>query len=478
MPKCGGCYIRDLLINHYGFKNSLPHKKKTVLQDFFVDPQHYENSDGTITTIRKHGLVRYFQTPYSESDVYDELQDSEKRVVNNIIWHMISAIQIENRIETEPPVYNTPTTNAPPPKTLTPNHKIPLPPHEEFADHDLPMIYNKIIGERLDQIQENEKDRHVHLSQEQWTEYYKFTFIRCPYAKLHSAYLYCKKSEFEDCDPKYYEDFNEFVTLRDKIGNEAWFHAFITQLDHLVDFSGNLHMNYIGHVENLDNDLLCILHQIGIKEIKHWDNIQNDRIINRSKRDRPFYECYDDASFQFVNEWFARDFQVFQMKRFKNLQDLQNYHRNKVSDLSKKPTELYKRLSLFKIYNVDKIIECVENLGKEYDNYIGNLKIINRISDDDHYFHHGKSIVNDIITDIQKDIAKIHGSKDFMGSVLSYMETTNGEFKKPKKRCKNCGFVAHNFFAHIAHANICSKIQSHCIHYTNSPGTESNPLNK
>lgn len=456
MPKCGGCYVRDLLINHYGFKHALPHKKKTVLQDFFVDPQHYENSDGTITTIRKYGLVRYFQTPYSKSDIYDELQDSAKRVVTNILWNMINAIEIENRIETEPPVYNTPEPNAPLPISLTPNHKIPLPPHEEFADHNLQMIYEKIIANHLDKFQKNEKERHVDLSPDQWSEYYKFTFIRCPYAKLHSAYLYCKKTKFEDCDPELYEEFNEFVTLRNKIGNEAWFHSYITQHDHLVDFSGNLSMNYIGHVENLDNDLLCILQQIGIKEIKHWDNIQNDKIINRSKRDRPFYEYYDESSVQFVNEWFARDFQAFQMKRFKSLQDLQNHHRTKVSDLSKRPTELYKRLSLFKTYNIDKIVEQIEKLGKEYDNYIGNLKIINRISDDDHYFHHGKSIVNDIIVTLQKDIAKLFGSQDLMGSVLSYMETVNGEFKKPQKRCKTCGHITHNFFAHLAHSNVCN----------------------
>ena len=76
-------------------------------------------------------------------------------------------------------------------------------------------------------------------------------------------------------------------------------------------------MNYIGRVETIDNDLLCVLKHLGIVDIKHWDNIQNERIINRSKMERPFYEYYNEESFQFVNEWFAQDFKTFQIKRFR-----------------------------------------------------------------------------------------------------------------------------------------------------------------
>ena len=435
MPKCGGCYIRDLLINHYEFKHALPHKNKSILPDFFENPVHYTNSDGTITTIRKYGLVRYFQTPYYESDTYDNLEDSKQEVARSIVWNMVRTVAIEDKLKNEPPPEET---NKPPPDS-------PKPLHEEFKDHDIYSIYEKLVFNHLKHIRKNEENRKVHLSDEQWSSYYKFTFIRCPYAKLLSAYLYCKKMRFEDCDLEHYKEFNEFVTLREKIGNEAWFHAYITQFDHLVDFSGNLNMNYIGHVETLDNDLLCILRQIGITEIKHWDNIQNDRIINQSNKDKPFYEYYNEESFQFVNHWFARDFHTFQMKRFKTLHMMQKYYKAKRDNST--PIELYKRMNLFSIYLIDKHNETVEKLKKEYDNYIENVKIMNRIEDNDYYFHHGKSIVGDIISDV-----KII-SKSLIQNAITYIEIS--AFNTPKKRCKYCGYITNNFFANIAHSNMC-----------------------
>ena len=446
IPKCGGCYIRDLLINYYGFKNALPHKNKSVLTHFFENPDHYFKSDGAITTIRIKGIVRYFQTPYSESELFDEFQDSEKRVVNNIVWNMTNAVGIQYNMSDNQETCEVPNKSVSIEQTKKDGLDNINELREEFKHLSLNSIYNKIVETHLEKIKENEKKRNTHLSDEQWSEYYKFTFVRCPYAKLVSAYTYCKKMKFNDCAPEHYANFNDFVNYRrDKIGNQSWFHSYIKQFDHLMDFSGNISINYIGRVETLDNDLLCILRQIGITEIKHWDNIQNDRIINQSKKDKPFYEYYNEESFQFINHWFARDFQTFQMKRFRTLNAMQSYYKKKCDNST--PVELYKKLNLLSIYIIDKHNETVEKLKKEYENYIGNVKLMNRIGDDDYYFHHGKSIVGNILSDV-----KII-SKPLIQNAITHIEIS--AFKKPKKRCKYCGYITNNFFAHIAHSNVC-----------------------
>jgi hypothetical protein len=479
IPKCGGCYIRDLLINHYGFKNALPHKKKTVLSHFFENPDHYSNSDGTVTTIRTRGLVRYFQTPYSETDIYDEFQHSEKRVVNNIVWHMVNAVCIQydasGDLSVNQDIGEVPNELVD--KILTEQtkeddevaHENKL--KQELKTHSLNSIYNKIVKTHLAKIKENEKNQHTHLTNEQFSEYYKFTFVRCPYTKLVSAYTYCKKMRFIDCYPEHYTDFNDFVNFRrDKIGNQSWFHSYIKQFDHLVDFSGNINMNYIGRVETIDNDLLCVLKQLGIGEIKHWDNIQNNRILNQSKMDRPFYEYYDEASFQFVNEWFVQDFKTFQIKRFHTLEAMQSYYKTHPLNVNR-PTELYKQMQLNQLYNCGKLKESIQTLETEYANYFENIKLFYGIKDDDYHFNHGKTIMLEIIRDSQTRVKKIMALPQFEG-VIKYIEATNDDFKRKRKKCKLCGnHASQNLLAHIAHSNICKELH-------HNPPPPSNPLNR
>jgi hypothetical protein len=433
IPKCGGCYVRDILINYYGFKQALPHKKKLILTKFFENPLHYENSNGVITTIRKYGIVRYFQTPYSDSDVYRP-EDSDNYVIKSIIQNIVKTIANPNS-----------KSNL---------EEVQLPTQSQHNIIGLFENYKKNISSQLENMRANENERYVHLSDEQWTEYYKFTFVRCPYAKLHSSYLNCKLKKFPDCEPSYYKDFNEFITLRNKIGNEAWFHSYITQIDHLIDFSGNIHLNYIGRVETLDDDLLCILNQIGITEIKHWKNIESERILNKSKRDKPFYEYYNEASFQFVNEWFTKDFWTFHLKKFRTLMEMQYYYKKSNDELVKHSAELHKRFMLFKIYKTVNLISQIENLENQHQNFIDNLKIIHKIKSNDVYFNDVTSKICDTIENIKREALE---HKSFINIAAKYEKCS--AFKKSKLKCKTCGYITENSLANKAHSNICKNLR-------------------
>jgi len=165
----------------------------------------------------------------------------------------------------------------------------------------------------------------------------KFTFVRNPYEKILSAYMYvlaklnenilntniCKiHNTLENID--YFTDFNIFVKNYKNVNNISYSHAFITQYDQLCDFSGNINFNYIGKTETLDNDFMNILILLGIKHHKHIHcNLKHQ---NTSTYIKPIYDYYDEASFKFVNEWFKTDFEIFNYTKFNTFNDFKQYY--------------------------------------------------------------------------------------------------------------------------------------------------------
>ena len=182
---------------------------------------------------------------------------------------------------------------------------------------------------------------HQKLTEGFFNDYFKFTFVRNPYTKIVSAYLYVKKLlyksidhvEFNSCirtipeNKEYYKDLNTFIQNYEKINIISYCHAFITQYDQLLDFSGNICFDYIGKQENLDSDLLNILTILNFKQIDHEDSLYFGKILNESKGDN-LYEYYDEEIFLFVNKHFAKDFEVFNYKKFDTFEEFTNVYRH------------------------------------------------------------------------------------------------------------------------------------------------------
>ena len=95
------------------------------------------------------------------------------------------------------------------------------------------------------------------------------------------------------------ENFKDFISEDhlSSISDYGYFHTFISQYDHLIDTdtnnNNNININYIGKFENLNKDLITVLHNIGISKIKHTKYLEDNIIINSSNQNKSLYDKTD-----------------------------------------------------------------------------------------------------------------------------------------------------------------------------------------
>ena len=274
IPKCGGCYIRDVLKNKYGFHE---------------------------ITINKHCN-------------YDEFIDNTKNIL------------LENE-------------------------------KNEYYKHSI----NKMGKYRFFYS-------HQDINKDIFDNYFKFTFVRNPYTKIISAYLYLKRVLYESKDENviktfpenkdYFVNFKTFIQNYDKINIVSYCHAFITQYEQLVDFSNNICFNYIGKQENLDTDLLNILTILNITNISHEDYLHFNIRHNVSNNEfNDIYEYYDETIFLFINKHFEKDFEVFNYKKFDTFEEFTNIYRH------------YEQIQSSLYVNTERFLEIPKFIKSNQNNY-------------------------------------------------------------------------------------------------------------
>jgi hypothetical protein len=169
----------------------------------------------------------------------------------------------------------------------------------------------------------------MEMDEEKWKDYKKFTIIRNPYDKFISAWKFINK-----CVKKSSKDTEniQLLTLQEYISKSksqlydyckfAYSHSHITTYDHLIDFTNDLHIDYVGSQENLNEDLCDILLKIGVDKIKHRKELEENNKCNVNEH-AAYIEYYDDSILKKVNEILQKDFDAFtQYKQIFSLQEM------------------------------------------------------------------------------------------------------------------------------------------------------------
>jgi len=193
-----------------------------------------------------------------------------------------------------------------------------------------------------------------------WDTYFKFTFVRNPYKKFLSAVNYLKlthKSVPPENHQYCYKNFRSFFDFKNFIHNFGYFHSYITQNDHLLNYNSQINVNFLGDIDNYDNDMKKIFEIIGLEncEVNNIDE-SNLSIIHNKNIDydnKKFYEIYEQETLSLVNNDMSIDFDLLGFKKFDNYDDFTSYYSNEVIENIESYIEpiLCSKCNNFKAYN-------------------------------------------------------------------------------------------------------------------------------
>ena len=137
------------------------------------------------------------------------------------------------------------------------------------------------------------------LPSNMFTNYYKFGFVRNPWDLQISLYHYMlqTKNHFQHNIALKFKTFDEYIEWR--CFSDKHF-----QKDFFIDNSNNIIVDYIGKIENIENDIEHIFLNVGIK---------NHPIVpkkNTSKHDN-YKKYYSEKSYNLVLHHFKEDIDLF-----------------------------------------------------------------------------------------------------------------------------------------------------------------------
>jgi hypothetical protein len=148
-----------------------------------------------------------------------------------------------------------------------------------------------------------------------WDDYFKFTFVRNPWAREVSMYSYKQKMAHEwkhglakfskkiPTDLIQGKNCNEFIKKHPTLKDAIMKTHITSQYDFIYDKNGKQLIDFIGKLENLQEDFNTICDKIGIPKQK---------LPHRNKTKHKHYtEYYDDETRSIVAEKYAKDIEYF-----------------------------------------------------------------------------------------------------------------------------------------------------------------------
>lgn len=148
-----------------------------------------------------------------------------------------------------------------------------------------------------------------------FNDYYKFTFVRNPWDRLHSAYSFLKKGGMNHLDEQFskevmseVETFEDFVLqwLTPELMN-SWVH-FVPQYKFVTDNKRDLVVDFVGRFENFAADYKIISDKLGVNELLSHMNKTKNKIEDN------YRDVYTDEMKAKVQSLYAIDICIFNYK--------------------------------------------------------------------------------------------------------------------------------------------------------------------
>ena len=137
-----------------------------------------------------------------------------------------------------------------------------------------------------------------------------FVFIRNPYKRFVSGYLWACKSDFIKNKNNNINNLNDLILNQNKIDILLFSHIFITQ-SHFFNYD-----KYLISKVKIYKDIDSMIDAMDV-------NLNNINNINKNSSiyEKPFYEYYDQEILDEVNKLFVDDFENFGYQTFSKLDD-------------------------------------------------------------------------------------------------------------------------------------------------------------
>ena len=179
------------------------------------------------------------------------------------------------------------------------NYYLQRPDHKHFCggkDNSVDKHENKIHGTLMYYKTSPYINKIMNMDEHKWNNYFIFTFVRNPYDRIVSGWSYINK---------YNMTFKNYINVNLNATDYDYWHVFMTQSRHIIGNNGKIRANFIGKLENLENDLKLVLNQLGFKNIIHKPFIKNKTHHKKS------FEYYDDDVLKKVNILINEDLENF-----------------------------------------------------------------------------------------------------------------------------------------------------------------------
>ena len=156
-----------------------------------------------------------------------------------------------------------------------------------------------------------------YLPQQEFSAYFKFSFVRNPWSRILSEYRY--RNYF------HHLSFRDFVL--NKLPRPGWddqYRHVMPQYDMLHDRQGNLLVDFVGRFESLQQDFDRVCERLGIVDssLPHRNRsdkksrdlkrkLRNFLFMNGENRFQNMAEFYDDETREAVMEYYRKDIDTF-----------------------------------------------------------------------------------------------------------------------------------------------------------------------